>query len=79
MFGTVLAMLNTSACRLAPSAATSSVLRTKPLSRDTIVPAAITALAESSELWVEGNLGPELPGASRVRRRRSFLAPPATG
>ena len=62
MFGTVLAMLNTSACRLAPRAATSRMLRTKPLSRDTIVPAAITALAESSELWVEGNLGPALPG-----------------
>ena len=47
MFGTVLAMLNTSACRPAPSAAASRMPRTKPLSRDTIVPAAITALEES--------------------------------
>ena len=50
MFGTVLAMLNTSACRPTPSAAASRMPRTKPLIRDTIVPAAITALEESREL-----------------------------
>ena len=49
MFGTVLAMLNTSACSPTPSAAASRMPRTKPLSRDTMVPAAITALEESSE------------------------------
>ena len=50
MFGTVFAMLNTSACRPTPSAAASSTLRTKPLIRETTVPAAITALEVSSEL-----------------------------
>ena len=44
MFGIVLAIVNMSACSETPSAATSRVERTKPLSRDTTVPAAITAL-----------------------------------
>ncbi len=49
MFGTVLAMLNTSACSPTPRAAASRMPRTKPLSRETTVPAAITALEDSSE------------------------------
>ncbi|GAA5140617.1 hypothetical protein GCM10023340_01030 [Nocardioides marinquilinus] len=40
--------MNTSACRLRPSAAASSAERTKPLSRETTVPAAITALLAST-------------------------------
>ncbi|MGY2701186.1 hypothetical protein [Nocardioides sp. HB32] len=44
MFGIVFAIVKRSACSLAPSAAASSADRTKPLIRDTIVPAAITAL-----------------------------------
>src|SRR5215210_761773 len=46
MFGTVLPMLKRSAWSTLPSAATSSADRTKPLNRDTTVPAAITALEE---------------------------------
>ena len=46
MFGTVLAMLNSSRVQAVPSAAISSAERTKPLSRETTVPAAITALEE---------------------------------
>ncbi len=46
MFGIVLAIVNTSACRAWPSAAASRALRTKPLSRETTVPAAITALED---------------------------------
>ena len=42
MLGTVFAMLNSSAWSPLPSAATSSADRTKPLRRDTVVPAAIT-------------------------------------
>ena len=53
MFGMVLEMLNTSACRPAPSAAASSADRTKPLSRETMVPDAITALEERIRLWSE--------------------------
>ncbi len=48
MFGTVLAMVKTSACSWVPSAAASRVERTKPLSRETAVPAAMTALEEST-------------------------------
>ena len=55
------------------------MLRTKPLSRDTIVPAAITALAESSELCVEGNLGPELPRGVSGATSSLIARPPATG
>ena len=48
MFGSVLATLKTSACSdAAERVATSSAARTKPLSRETMVPAAITALFES--------------------------------
>ncbi len=50
MFGTVLAIVNTSACSWVPRAAASSALRTKPLSRETTVPAAITALEPRIEL-----------------------------
>ena len=49
MFGTVFAMLNTSACRPTPRAAASRMVRTKPLIRETTVPAAITALEVSSD------------------------------
>src|SRR5689334_910998 len=49
MLGTVLAMVNTSACRPMPRAAASRMPRTKPLSREKIVPAAITALDDSSD------------------------------
>ena len=45
MLGTVLAIVKRSACSETPSVAASSVERTKPLIRDTIVPAAMIALA----------------------------------
>ena len=48
MFGIVLAMVNRSACSWLPSAAASSSERTQPLSRETTVPAAITALEAST-------------------------------
>ena len=48
MFGTVLAIVNTSACSAVPRAAASMALRTNPLSRETTVPAAITALEDST-------------------------------
>ena len=54
MFGTVFAIVNTSACSCWPRAAASSALRTKPLSRDTTVPAAISALEVSTLLSVPG-------------------------
>ena len=46
MLGIVLAIVKTSAWSACPSAAASRALRTKPLSRETTVPAAITALAD---------------------------------
>src|SRR5688500_15155698 len=46
MFGTVLARLNSSPCRPLPSAAISRAERTKPLIRETTVPAAMTALED---------------------------------
>ena len=51
MFGSELATLKMSACTEAPSAKESSAARTKPLSREIVVPAAITALCESSADW----------------------------
>ena len=86
MFGTVLAMLNTSACRPTPRAAASRMPRTKPLSRDTIVPAAITALEESNESEVEPE-GSPWPGSAPesygvapwVEESSLTRPPPATG
>src|SRR5919112_2146589 len=55
MFGTVLAIVKTSACSWVPSAAASRVERRNPLSRLTAVPEAITALDDRSErcsAWV---------------------------
>src|SRR5690348_5510245 len=49
MFGTVLATLKMSACSFVPSAAASSEVRTKPDTRETIVPAAITALEPTTD------------------------------
>ena len=54
MLGIVLAMLNTSACSCAPRAAASSAERTKPLIRETIVPAAMTALEARTRRWSSG-------------------------
>ena len=49
LFGTVFAMVNMSACRVPlPNRNTRSISLKKPSSRDTMVPAAITALAEIS-------------------------------
>src|SRR5918997_3167182 len=51
LLGTVLAMVNISACRVPlPNRNTSSISRKKPINRDSAVPAAITALAEISRL-----------------------------
>ncbi len=81
--GSVLAVANTSALSDLPSTASSSALRTKPVSRDTTVPAAISALADSSLLWspaeslTEPSPEPPLPlmsardGPGRVRDARS--------
>src|SRR3569833_1230734 len=72
MFGIVFAMLNTSACSAVPSAAASRVERTKPLSRETTVPAAITALDPITEGWAACR---PLIGPPR-RIRPSLAAPP---
>ena len=49
LLGTVLAMVNISACRVPlPNRNTSSISRKKPITRDSAVPPAITALAEIS-------------------------------
>ena len=49
LLGTVLAMVNISACRVPlPNRNTSSISRKNPITRDRAVPAAITALAEIS-------------------------------
>ena len=71
MFGTVLAMVKTSACSWVPRAAASSVERTKPLSRETVVPAAMTALEESTLVsrWL----------TRPPRRRRGDVGGPAPG
>src|SRR3954454_21298579 len=49
MFGNVFATLKMSACRPVPSAAASSEVRTKPESRETTVPAAMTALEPTTD------------------------------
>src|SRR6476619_6379721 len=71
MFGTVFAMLNTSAWSWMPSAAASSAPRAKPLIRLTTVPAAITAV----ELRTLRELATSSPAGLTVRSRGG--APPA--
>ena len=49
LFGSWLAMLNMSACRVPlPNRKASSISRKKPITRDSAVPAAMTAPAETS-------------------------------
>ena len=64
MFGTVLAMVKMSACSDRPSAAASRVDRTKPLSRDTTVPAAITALEARMPACSLSGVGGEIGSGS---------------
>src|SRR4051812_11892569 len=79
MFGTVFAIVNRSACRAVPSAAASIALRTKPLSRETTVPAAIRALDDSTPASVPDVVREELTrppgGAAAVRGWRAGAAP----
>ena len=72
LLGTVLAMVNMSACRVAlPKRNTSSISRKKPITRDSAVPAAITALAEISRADGPGPGGVASPagGVSLAARR----------
>src|SRR3954447_18401666 len=64
MFGIVLAIVNTSACSAVPRAAARSALRTNPLTRDTTVPAAITALEDRMLVSVPAPV--PLPGSVPV-------------
>ena len=73
MFGIVLPIVNRSACSCWPRAVASRADRTKPLSRDTTVPAAISALDArtfSSSVALTGASGPGPPGPPSWRRAR---------
>src|SRR5215210_6049583 len=88
LFGTLLAMVNISACRVPlPNRNTSSISRKNPITRDSAVPAAITALAEISraarrDSWwvafvsVASRSGSVVAsGMTRVRRVRGATSP----
>ena len=79
LLGTVLAMVNMSACRVAlPNRNASSISRKKPITRDSAVPPAITALAEISRADGPGP-GGAASSAGDVGFRAGRRRPPRAG